>query len=47
MNDSRTRNQALAKQASPQAWRRFAGMALFGAGWLLWMHDMASWALSS
>jgi len=46
MNESRTRTQALAKQASPHAWRRLAGLALFGAGWLLWMHDMASWALS-
>ena len=46
MNKTSTRTAALAK-ASPHALRRVAGLVLFSAGWLLWMHDMASWTLSS
>ena len=47
MKETSTTAAALAKPASPHALRRVAGLALFSAGWLLWMHDMASWTLSS
>ena len=47
MHQISTRPAALPKQAGPHALRRVAGLVLFSAGWLLWMHDMASWTLSS
>jgi hypothetical protein len=46
MKEASTRTATLAK-ASSHALRRVAGLALFSAGWLLWMRDMASWTLSS
>jgi len=47
MDETSNRTAAQSKPASRRVLRRFAGLTLFSAGWLLWMHDMAGWALSS
>jgi hypothetical protein len=47
MKPVHARSHVLTKPGKTHALRRLAGLVLFSAGWLLWMHDMASWAWSS
>jgi hypothetical protein len=47
MKPVRARSHVFAATRHTHTLRRLAGLVLFSAGWLLWMHDMASWALTS